>query len=77
MEESTDPMPCCKDNCRSHNGYSQSAADSPEISLGLACVGDPLDVHSKVGGEEGQRKEDDGDDGEDVDCRVPRLGDGC
>lgn len=52
-----------------------ATADAPEVGLVLLGVHYTLQVHAKVGGEEGEGQEDDGDAGEEEDGLVLAVGD--
>lgn len=48
----------------------EAATDFPEIVFGPGSVDDASEVHAIVGGEEGERQEDDRHDGKDEDSLV-------
>jgi hypothetical protein len=63
-----------KNDGKAHDENGDGATHTPEISLRPLRVDDALQVHAEIRREEGQREEDDGDDGERQDGFVVRLG---
>ena len=63
-------MPKSSQGSEQDNKKSDAATNFPEIVFGLGGVDDAGDVHSVVGGEEGEWKEDDRYDCEDKDSFV-------
>lgn len=57
--------PINKQHNDTRNSKSNRRSDDPEDTLRLAHVANVLDVHAQVAGDEREREEDDGHDGED------------
>ena len=68
-------MPIRAQTHKEHNQKRHAPAHLPEIFLGEVCIDDVGQVHAVVGGEEGEREEDDGYAGEDEDGAVLGVGD--
>lgn len=68
-------MPIRAQTNKQHDQKRDTATHLPEMALREIGIDDAGEVHAVVGGEEGEREEDDGHAGEDEDGAVLAVGD--
>ena len=68
-------MPKSTKSDKQHNKECDATTNLPEIPFRFGCIHNALNVHAKVRGEKTERKEDDGDTGEDEDGFILRVRD--
>lgn len=67
-------MSSCKERYSQHNCKANRATKLPEVLFGLICLGDTLEVHAEVAGEEGEWKENNSNAGKEKNCLVLVVG---